>query len=426
VLAEAANPEWVSVPLVGWRHAETLSRYADVHLVTQIRNRDAVIRCGWREGRDFTAIDSEAVAAALWKLSSRLRGGQDRGWTTVMALSWPAYWHFESLVWRRLGRRIRAGEWDVVHRITPVSPILPSPIASRVRRAGVPFVLGPINGGVPWPAGFEHLQRREGEWLARLRGSARWLPGVESGRRHASALVIASRITMDEMPLRHRPRCVHLPENAVDISRFQVSPTPRTPTEPLRVAFVGRLVPLKCADVLLEAAAPLCRRGRLRVDFIGDGPERAPLAAQIDTLGLGDHARLLGWVPHEAIAERLAQYDLFGFPSIREFGGGAVLEAMAAGLAPIVTDYGGPSELVTSDCGYKVPLGDRPALVGGFRRALEQAAAHPDEVRERGLRARARVEQHFTWDAKARQTLRVYDWVLGRASKPTFDLLQTG
>ncbi|MFW6049737.1 MAG: glycosyltransferase family 4 protein [Myxococcota bacterium] len=421
LLAEAANPEWVSVPRVGWCHAEALARHADVHLVTQVRNRDAILRKGWREGTDFTAIDSEAVAAAMWKLSGLLRGGEDRGWTTLTALAWPSYYYFEELVWRQLGERIRAGEWDVVHRITPVSPALPSPIARRLRRARVPFVVGPLNGGVPWPAPFAGLRRREGEWLSSVRGMHRWLPGHAATRRHASAIVVASRTTYRELAPRYRSRCVYIPENAVDAAWSPRSAV-REPRAPLRVVFVGRLVPLKCVDVLVEAAAPLCRDGRLRIDVIGDGPERGRLEGLVRRLDVADAVRLLGWVPHEELPVRLREQDAFGFPSVREFGGGAVLEGMAAGLAPVVVDYGGPAELVRDDSGYRVPLGDRDALVRRFRSVLERMASRPREVADKGRRARERASALFTWDAKARQVLRVYEWVLGRASKPDYGM----
>jgi glycosyltransferase involved in cell wall biosynthesis len=114
---------------------------------------------------------------------------------------------------------------------------------------------------------------------------------------------------------------------------------------------------------------------------------------------------------------------LLGFPSIREFGGAVVVEAMMMGLVPIVVDYGGPGELVTKSTGYTVPMGSRAEIVARFREILSRLIAEPSIIAEMGERARDRVLTHFTWDAKARQTLEVYRWVLkSRTDKPNFGM----
>ena len=422
LVAEMCNPDWVSVPLVGWSHARALRAVADPHLVTAARNRPNIERAGLEHGRDFTALETgldRPVERLLKALGVPL--GSNKGWTALAAVSALGYYRFESMLWQRLGARIRAREFDVVHRLTPLSPATPSLLARWCAQAGVPFVLGPLNGGLPWPKGFNTLRLKEREWLSYARGAHRLLPGYRGTREHAAAILVGSRATRAELAPRHLAKAVYLPENAIDPQRFRrSSEAPATP--PLRIAFVGRLVPYKGADILLEAVAPLARCRLASVEVIGDGPELPLLRALVARERIPSAVNFVGWVEHRELQEHLAGCHVFGFPSVREFGGGVVAEAMAMGLVPIVTDFGGPGEIASPGTGFIVPLGERPQIVAALRRVLEQLVANPHPLPAMASRARRRVLDLFTWPAKAAQTREVYEWVLGRREKPDFGM----
>jgi glycosyltransferase involved in cell wall biosynthesis len=423
LIAQQCNPDWVSVPLVGWSHSQALAALTEAHLVTHAYNRENLAKAGLVEGSAFTALDPAGADAFVHRVSVLLGVpfGSQKGWTTLTALSVLSYRHFERLVWRTFGARIRAGEFDVVHRLTPLSPTIPSPLASRCARARVPFVLGPLNGGLPWPAGFGQLRAKEKEWLSYVRGLHRWVPGYRSTRAAAAALIVASRSTRAEVPRRYQAKAVYIPENAIELDRFD-RPAGATVEPPLRVAFVGRLVPYKGADMLLEAAAPLARAGNVRIDIIGEGPEEPALRALVERERMTSAVDFAGWVDHRELKDRMARCHVFGFPSVREFGGGVVLEAMALGLVPIVLDYGGPGELVSPASGFALPMGPRDDVVRQVRATLERLVADPSVIRPMGERARQRVLRSFTWPVKASQVVEVYRWVLGHREKPDFGM----
>ena len=263
------------------------------------------------------------------------------------------------------------------------------------------------------------MRRAEKEWLSYVRSAYRLLPGYRTTRELTSAILVGSQDTLAQIPRKYHEKCFYVPENAVDPARFAHEVGSHA-GGPLRVAFVGRLVPYKGADILLEAAAPLIRSAKLSIDVFGDGPEMPRLRRLISQEQLAAGVVLHGWVRHTELHNHLRRAQVFAFPSIREFGGAVVLEAMALGLVPVVVDYAGPGELVTDDTGYRVPLAPRNELVLRFRDILERLTQQPLALHTVGLNARQRTLKHFTWEAKAKQVTSVYRWVLEAGTKPKF------
>jgi glycosyltransferase involved in cell wall biosynthesis len=416
LIAESANPEWISVPLEGWSLSHAIAKLTDAYVVTHVRNRDAFKRAGLIEGYDFTAIDNEQIASRLWKLSQFFSGGKEKGLTVVMAFSSLAYYSFEAELWRRLCDRICAHEFDLVHRITPLSPTSQSLIAKRLAKHNIPFVIGPLNGGLPWPKSFMDRQLAEREWLSRLRWMHKLIPYYKSTRRHSAALIAGSKHTYNELPHWTREKSIYIPENGVDLERFR-NPRTHSAKLPLKCAFIGRLVPYKGADILLEAAIEFLKAKKLELHIIGDGPQRTFLETMVDQFDVRCSVHFHGQVPHVEVQDTLRISDFMALPSIREFGGAVVVESMALGVAPIVADYGGPSELVDDNTGIRVSFHDKQSLIQGMKSAIGRVICSPKVLDQLGAAGRLKVAKTLTWEAKARQIIAIYDAVLSGAKR---------
>ncbi len=411
LLAEHCNPTWTSVPLVGYHQARALAARPDldVTLVTHVINRPALEADPLAKRIPIHFIDTEWLARPLYRLSKLLRGGERLSWTIGTAMSWPGSIAFEHQTFHHFRRDLRAGRFDLVHRLTPLTPTVGSPLATLTQ---VPTILGPLNGGLPWPKEYPDLWRQEREWLVPLRGAYRLLPYHRSTYRHLAAVIAGSRHTATEVPRWYRGRRYYLPENGIDPERFPLAECWPEPDGRFRFITVGRLVPYKGTRLTLEALAGSEALRRCEFVIAGDGPERLRLEADAQRLNLGGVVRFLGHVDNTRLSAELRRAQAFVFPSLREFGGGVVLEALACGLPAVVVDYGGPGELASPECGVLLPLQPRAELVASLRQALEGLASDPERCRRLGAAAVRRVREQLTWAAKAERIVQIYREVL--------------
>lgn len=415
ILAEDCNPDWPSLPVVAYKYAKAIADYADVTVVTQIRNKENIERAGLGKA-EVVFVDTEAIAAPLYRLAVALRGGNDVGWTLQMAIDYPSYLFFEWKVWNLFKNHLRQGKFDVVHRISPMTPTIPSPIAEW---SPVPFVLGPLNGNLPWPKVHQSSKRSEKEWLSNLRSAYRLLPYHHNSYEKTDCILAAFEHTIADIPDLAQPKTVNYPEVGIDSELFNLPNRPLK--EEMTIVFAGRLVPYKMPAVVIRAFANSSILRSHKLQIIGDGIERPTLENIIAEHDLSDCIELVGRVNQKRVGELMKQVDIFAFPSIRELGAGVVLEAMACGMASVVVDYGGPATLINSERGVKVPMGDFENLVISFQNALEQLVVNPMLVRKLGLAAHEHALRYYTWKVKASKTLEVYDWVTGNnKEKPNF------
>jgi glycosyltransferase involved in cell wall biosynthesis len=161
------------------------------------------------------------------------------------------------------------------------------------------------------------------------------------------------------------------------------------------VGYVGRLVVEKGPHVLVHAAKILSDRGnRIRVVFIGDGPERNRLEELTSELRLKDIVSFTGDLRGLEFEAAVSRIKMVVMPSLcEETAGLSAIEQMMRGRAVIVTDIGGLSEIV-GDAGLKFAPGDSNALATCIRKVLND----PLLETSLGLMGRKRAMQLFNLD----------------------------
>lgn len=161
---------------------------------------------------------------------------------------------------------------------------------------------------------------------------------------------------------------------------------------------VGRLVPKKGFDTLLDACALLARGGTaFRCRIVGEGPGRAALEDQVRALGLERHVELTGALPNGSVHRMIAGADVMALPCRVADDGNrdalptVLLEALALGIPVVSTPVTGIPEIAGDGAGALVPPDNPAALVAELRRFL----ADPALRTACGTAGRARVERLF-------------------------------
>ncbi|HEV3408928.1 MAG TPA: glycosyltransferase, partial [Chthoniobacterales bacterium] len=158
---------------------------------------------------------------------------------------------------------------------------------------------------------------------------------------------------------------------------------PNGNTNCVRLLYVGRISKEKDLEVLATAYRQLRDEGfALRVYLVGHGPYASTLAEMLPD------AVFTGYLAGEDLATAYASADIFAFPSTTDTFGNVIIEAQASGLPVVVSDQGGPKELVEDGVDGFVTRGLDPE---DFARGLRTLICDPGLRANMAARAREKV-----------------------------------
>ena len=216
------------------------------------------------------------------------------------------------------------------------------------------------------------------------------------------------RVTIDQFGV-DAARVVVLPNGIAAPADVPAKRAPRS----CRILFLGRIDPEKGLPELLDALADQRLAGLEWSVRIAGGGAVHSFEKQAVALGLGERVEFTGWVEEAQVRRWLAEADVFVLPSHHEGLSMALLEAMAFGLAIVVTPVGAtPDAIVDGVSGLLVPVGDAPALATALYRVIADTALRA------ALQAAARQTFGARFDiaAHCRALSALYDEVHAAAS----------
>ncbi len=163
---------------------------------------------------------------------------------------------------------------------------------------------------------------------------------------------------------------------------------------PLRIVSTRNLYPVYGLGTLLAALAEILEKADARLVICGDGPERGALARRAESLGTGDMVTFTGRLDPADIARELKRADIYVSTAKSDSTSVSLLEAMACGAVPVVTDLDANREWIRDGVGG---LLFRPGDVTGLTGAILSLHENPVLAASMREESAAAVAQRGLW-----------------------------
>ncbi len=272
--------------------------------------------------------------------------------------------------WLATRRAIREFQPDVMH----VHWIVPQGIVARSLAHGIPMLVTTLGGD---------LYALDGDVMRRVK---RWVLGAA-----AAVTVMNQDMAARVIALGAEPAAVGVEPMGADAAAMQIERITAETGQRVRLLLVGRLVEKKGVSVLLAALRAVPHRD-WELTIVGDGPLRTRLESEARELPV----RFVGQQGRGDLAKQYASADIVLAPSVIAANGDqdglpvALIEAMSAGCAVIVSDLPGLADVAADGAGVLVRSGDEEDLT----MALTALMAEPDRIRELGASAAERAKEY--------------------------------
>jgi glycosyltransferase involved in cell wall biosynthesis len=403
--AFSCGPNLGSEPGIGWWRAIEISRYCDTWVLTDANDWQARISDYLERHGPIPNLHFVFVPRHRWEAAAEYKP----------LLNYVAYrrWLRRAfLVAKRLHEEV---QFDIVNQVTSTSFREPG----YLHQLQIPFVWGPVGGAQNYPWRFLLGAGIANAGIEATRNVLNTLQMFTSPRVRRAAKCAAAIFASNSDLQQKFQRALGVDSTVLcDVGTSNLcdvrdeSPTTRPHGGPLRLLWAGLQIPRKSLELLIEALALVPQDVPYELHVLGDGPCRQSWQALAQRREVDSHIRWLGQVPHGEAIEQMRWADCLVFTSLRDTTGTVLIEALAAAKPVICLDHQGAGEIVTRECGVKIPVTNRRDVQRQLCEAITLLQQNPRQRFILGQNARQRAAR-FLWAHQARRIAEEYNRVLG-------------
>ena len=301
------------------------------------------------------------------------------------------FWQLRAI--KKVRALTKRGNFDLAHHITIGSWRLPSCLAF----CSIPYIFGPTSGSEKLPPGFVfHLGIKGIVWekfREVLICFASFDPFVRLTLNKATTILAAGPATYLDLkskyPAKTLPFTRAFPKDSIK-EKWRGNQRKNQRNEYLKISWVGRLIPRKGLEILLNALTD-SELDNVILHVLGDGPNKDRYVQLANKLGIKDRVRFMGHLTQEEVFEKFRKDDVFAFTSLQDMMGQSLSEAMQIGIPCVILDWSGPSWLVGEDGAYKVQVSSYEKTCKNLAHALSFINKNPELRSELGEAATRRM-----------------------------------
>lgn len=261
----------------------------------------------------------------------------------------------------------------------------------------LPYIIGPIGGYLKLPAGFEAYRTKSMclkeffySILVQRNDWQRYFIG-------AKAIVCGTDLVKAHLPQKAQEKTFIIHDAVIDADYYSPSGRGNESKTAIKIAFTGRLENYKGIFLLLDAFAAVVKKyPDATLVYAGTGSQYSQLTQKVIEYDLQSSVRVLGRIDRAALKELLLTSDIYCLPTLKEPGGTALLEAMACELPVITSNYGGPANSVTPECGILIDPISITDHVNKIAAGIELLISNPALRRRMGIAGRQRVVENYS------------------------------